>query len=302
MLSAQEPLDSAAKLSDLTTADQGPFEMDGDFTAQINTPVEGHFVYRWKSKTEWWRKITMGGFEEVEVFRGETSYIVRNLSFEPERVSELTGLLWHSHSYDDYYAWKQKKRKLNGLEVSCIQMKYRSGGGDGPEVCIDPKSNQIVLETWRGMFRDDETRKEYYDYIPFGSHQIPSTLKLREGAAVILSAHITNLKAAEFDDALFTPPPGAIERRHCQGIKPPVRIRAWSAGGLNLKGLGGVTTLSITIGVDGSVTEAHLIGRSTKEMDDKILRSLHDWKYRPAMCGNEPVVADLMVTISAYKQ
>jgi len=121
ILSAQEALDSAAKLSDLATDNEEPFELDGDFTAQINTPLEGHFVYRWKSKTEWWRKITMGGFEQIEIFRGDTRYIVRNVSFEPERVTELKGLLWFGRSYDHYYSWNQKKRKLNGFEASCIQ-------------------------------------------------------------------------------------------------------------------------------------------------------------------------------------
>ena len=301
ILSAQEALDSAAKLSDLATDNEEPFELDGDFTAQINTPLEGHFVYRWKSKTEWWRKITMGGFEQIEIFRGDTRYIVRNVSFEPERVTELKGLLWFGRSYDHYYSWNQKKRKLNGFEASCIQTKDRKTGSEGPEVCTDPKSNQILLETWKGV-PEDQTRREFADYIPFGSHQVPSKIKLRRGASVVLSAQITNLRAAPFDDALLTPPPGAIARHECQGIKQPVMIHRPSPGELALQGSSGITSISITIGVDGSITEAHLVGRSTKEMDEKVLKSLHAWKYQPAMCGNEPVVADLMVSIGIYKQ
>jgi hypothetical protein len=302
VLSGQDyPLDSAAKLIDLTSGESSPFEMDGDFTAQINTPLEGHFIYRWKSKTEWWRKITLGGFEQVEVFRGDTRYILRNASFEPERVTELKGLLWHNRSYDNVYASNQKKRKLNGIEVSCIQTKNRKSGVDGPEVCIDPVSNQIVSEAQKGAIQELR-RLEFTDYISLGSHQFPSQLKLREGASVVLSAHITSLKAAEFDDALLTPPHGAIERRECQGIKPPFSIHRPSIGELVVQGSGGITSLSITIGTDGSVTDAHLIGRSTKEMDEKVLKSLHEWKFQPAMCGNEPVVSDMMISIGISKQ
>lgn len=294
MLSGQDLLDSAAKLIDLTDDDHGPFEMEGDFTAQIKTPLEGHFIYRWKSKTEWWRKITMGGFEQVEILRGETRFIVRNVSFEPERVSELKDLLWNSRRYEFYYASNQKKRKLNGVEVSCIQTKVREGGAAGPEVCIDPVSNQIVLETRK--WAPEDTRLEFGDFIAFGSHQIASRLKLQRGGITLLSAHITSLKAADFDDALLTPPRGAIERRQCQGMKPPRAIHLPSEE-FSVQGSGGVTSLSMTIGTDGSVTDAHLIGRATEEMDEKILKSLHDWKYQPAMCGNEPVVADVMVQI-----
>jgi Gram-negative bacterial TonB protein C-terminal len=255
---------------------------------------------KWKSKTEWWRKITMGGFEQIEVFKGDTRYILRNVSFEPEMVTQLVGLLSLSQNYDRYYAWNQKKRKLNGVEASCIQTKFRNGEGDGPEVCIDPGSHQIAMETEAGD-PDEKTRREFTDYISFGSHQFPSNLKLRQGSSVVLSAHITSLKALEFDDALLTPPRGAIERRSCEGIKWPALIQQPSGSELALHGSGGVTTLWITVGTDGSVTDAHLIGRSTKEMDGAVLKSLHGWKYRPAMCGNEPVVADEMVKIGIQK-
>lgn len=301
MLSGQGTLESAAKLSDITKGDHGPFEMEGDFTAQVNTSLTGHFVYRWKAKNEWWRKITMGGFEQIEVFKGDTRSIVRNMNFEPERVTELKDLLWNRQSYDDFYIRKQKNRKVHGVAVSCAQLEDRQGKGEVQEVCFNPVLNQIVSEGWK-LSELAETKREYADFISFDGYQIASRLTLREGPGVMLSARITSLKAAEFDDALFAPPPGAIERRECEGIKAPEIINRPPPQALELEGPGGITRLFITVGVDGSITEAHVIGRSTKEMDEKILKSLHDWKYRPALCGNVPVVADLMVSIAIYKQ
>jgi len=50
---------------------------------------------------------------------------------------------------------------------------------------------------------------------------------------------------------------------------------------------------SVTISKEGHKLSLHL--------DQKILKSLHEWKYQPAMCGNEPVVGDMMISIGIFK-
>ncbi len=60
----------------------------------------------------------------------------------------------------------------------------------------------------------------------------------------------------------------------------------------------GDTTVSMTVFTDGSVGEIQLIGRATHSMDDATLETLKGWKFKPAMCGAEPVVADIEVIVS----
>jgi TonB family protein len=60
----------------------------------------------------------------------------------------------------------------------------------------------------------------------------------------------------------------------------------------------GDTTVAMTVLTDGSVTDIRLIGTATRLMDDAALQTLKGWKFKPAMCGSEPVVSDIEVVFS----
>jgi periplasmic protein TonB len=60
----------------------------------------------------------------------------------------------------------------------------------------------------------------------------------------------------------------------------------------------GDTTVAMTVMADGSVDNIQLIGRSTPDMDNATLQTLKGWKFKPAMCGSEPVVSDIEVVVS----
>jgi periplasmic protein TonB len=62
--------------------------------------------------------------------------------------------------------------------------------------------------------------------------------------------------------------------------------------------LTGDTTVSMTVLTDGSVTNIQVVGSSAKSMDEATLKTLRTWKFKPAMCGGEPVVYDLEVAVS----
>ena len=60
----------------------------------------------------------------------------------------------------------------------------------------------------------------------------------------------------------------------------------------------GDTTVSMTVLSDGSVADIQLLGRATHSMDQATLQTLKTWKFKPAMCGTEPVVSDIEVVVS----
>jgi protein TonB len=60
----------------------------------------------------------------------------------------------------------------------------------------------------------------------------------------------------------------------------------------------GDTMVSITVLTDGSVGDIHLLGSATQSMDDATLQTLKGWRFKPAMCGSEPVVSDIDVVVS----
>lgn len=60
----------------------------------------------------------------------------------------------------------------------------------------------------------------------------------------------------------------------------------------------GDSIVSMTVLADGTATDFQLIGSATHAMDQSTLDTLKKWKFKPAMCGSEPVVSDVEVIIS----
>ena len=59
----------------------------------------------------------------------------------------------------------------------------------------------------------------------------------------------------------------------------------------------GDVTVAMTVLIDGSVTDIYLIGSATGSMDDATLQTLKSWRFKPAMCGADPVVSDIQVVV-----
>ena len=62
--------------------------------------------------------------------------------------------------------------------------------------------------------------------------------------------------------------------------------------------IGGDTIVTMTVLTDGSVTDIQVIGSSARSLDEASLNTLTRWKFKPAICGAEPVVSDIHVVVS----
>lgn len=84
-------------------------------------------------------------------------------------------------------------------------------------------------------------------------------------------------------------------------MKPPVPVKQpdplYPKSAIQNRVMGD-TTVSMTVFVDGSVGEIQLLGSSTHSLDDATLQTLKGWKFKPAMCGAEPVVSDIQVVVN----
>lgn len=143
--------------------------------------------------------------------------------------------------------------------------------------------------------------KEYLDYFDFAGHHYPRKLRLLVNGSTVITANIQNVATTSFDDGLLLPPKGAIERRQCSDMKHAVTVKTPEPvypRSASENRLMGDTAVAMTVMTDGSVTDIRLIGTSTHSMDDATLQTLKGWKFKPAMCGTEPVISDIEVVVS----
>lgn len=298
---AQQLLDVAEQQASLYSAQTDPFQLEVDFTAQMNVPVQGHLSLKWQAKDKWWRKIDVGGFEEIDVRNGEKLYKHRNIAdFTPIRVSDLEDLVLFANEQKSLVAKKDKRRIENGIAIDCVQAEPEGTKNDRHEICVAEQTHDILSDTWH-LVPDDTRTQQFADYFSFGAHRYPRELTFVVNASKVISAHVVTLETAPFDSSLLSTPPGWIERRQCAGLKHPVPVHTpdptYPKSAVDNR-IGGDATFAMTVLADGSVSDIHLIGRATESMDKAAFETLRTWRFKPAMCGSEPVVADIQVVVS----
>jgi TonB family protein len=235
----------------------------------------------------------MGGFEQIKIQNGETTFTARNLGFTPVRVQELIDLI-HLADGPIYEGKKTKQRTEDGVSMTCVRAENTRFKQDEREICLDTAAGDIVSETWNGQ-PDDKSRELFFEYFQFQGRRYPRRLALEENGSRVIKAAVTSLVAAPFDESLLNPPKGSIERRHCQGMKPPLVMKQVTLPPI---GSNSDDRVSVTILADGSIGDIQLTARGGHKMDDATVAAIKKWKFKPAMCGTEPVVSDLDIAIS----
>jgi TonB family protein len=296
----QQSLIVAKQHADLSYDQHAPFQLDVDFVAQLNVPIQGHLTLKWEGKDRWWRKVVFGDFQQTEAKNGEWHYTARNADFTPLRVGNLVTLLDLGDNSENLIAKREKHRSERGVVMNCIEVEHKGYFESSRNVCLDSASNEILVDEWKEP-PDEQRRLQYSDYFDFGRHRYPRKLERFEDGSKVVTAEVVNLVSAPFDESLLTPPQGAIARRECADLKHAVAVRdpdpIYPKSASNA-GLMGDTAVAMTVLADGSVANIRLVGSATRSMDDATLQTLESWKFRPAMCGSEPVVTDITVVVS----
>jgi TonB family protein len=298
--SLQQMLISAKQRADLTLNEPAPFQLEADFTAQQKLPTEGHLSLKWKSRNQWWRYVELGDYKQIDIRNGGWLYTTRNSNSTPVRVRQLIQLIEFGQEAKDLVADKPHPMTEYGFPVTCMRVKKRHSDNSPPhEVCLNG-SHEIASDTWWDV-PDSPTRLEFSSYFDFAGHRYPRSLQMVENGSRAIKANVKSLSANAFNDVLLTKPEGAIERRQCDDWKPPKAVKTPeppypAAAGRN--GSIGDSVVSMTVLANGSATDFQLIGSASRAMDQSTLDTLKKWKFKPAMCGEEPVVADVEVIVS----
>jgi TonB family protein len=296
---AQQFLVAAKQQASLFHDQPSPIQLDVDFLAQVNVPTQGHLTLKWEAKDRWWRRIVMGEFEQIEIRNGDRQYTSRNLSFTPVRIGELISMLQFAEGSEGVIAKKQKERVENGIEMVCMRVEGE-GRGQRHEICVNSASHEILSDEWQEP-PDARLREQYSEYFDFGGHRYPRKLQLLMNGTKVITATVENLTITAFDQTLLVPPKGAIERRQCADMKHAVPVKTpdpMYPKSASQNKLMGDTTVAMTVLADGSVTDIQLVGSAARSMDDATLQTLKSWRFKPAMCGAEPVVSDIHVIVS----
>jgi TonB family protein len=294
-------LKGASQQAALLSDSDRPFVMDVDFTVQLNPPMQGQLRLRWEAKDRWWSRVSMGKFEQIKFQKGESTYTLRNVYFTPKQIDDLMGLIRVGEVYQKLMTRAEKQRIEGGVRLDCMEAqnpdpKFKR---EHFEVCVDSTTHDIVAETRRytGYASDDVYGKQFSDFVNFGGHRYPRKFESLKDGHLTMSASVTQLQESPLDPKLLVPPPGAIERRECPDKKPP-EVLDQPTPNYDPRNHGKTETdAQVTVLTDGTIGNVQIVGSADRAHDNLVMEALKKWKFKPAMCGADPVVADIYVSL-----
>jgi TonB family protein len=303
--SEQQTLTSAHEFADLFQGKTEPFDLEVAFTAQFKGPIQGHISLKWKSEDQWRRKIEVGGFQQVTVKNGEmvyttrNSYTTKNFSYTPPKILQIFNLLGFKRRQDEYIAQKRKDRAQNDVAVVCVQADPKEDRNEVHDVCIDASTHDLLSDDWQEATAR-KSKEQFSDYAEFNEIRYPRKLELFEDEKSVISANVTGLQPIKFDPSLLVPPKGATVRRECPDIKPAVAVNKVPP---TLPGNmpEGEVSASFTVLTDGSIENVQITQSDGSVADNALLGYLKNAKYKPAMCGTEPIVSDGTVAVTILR-
>jgi len=284
---------SAREQSDIFNLAPKPFLLESDLTVQLATPAQGHLTIQWQSKNHWRRELDFGPYKETVVRVGEWEYTQqKNVGFTPLRALQVVYLMEFARPDAHMTARSEKTRKRNGAVLTCVELESTSAFKQ-LEICTDPSTQEII--SYNPFPYDiDGGSAEFSGYAGIEGMHFPTSLELRMGKTAVVTVNVTKLEEKPPDVSLLTPPQGAIERRYCEGATAPVMLEKPDIASLGVISGSVHLRFQVTVLKDGSVGSVQLIGQRSSNYAADIMRKL--WmnaRYKPAMCGTEPIVADV---------
>jgi hypothetical protein len=224
LLAAPEPpvqqlLSTAQKQADLIGGSGEPFQLGMDFVADPRTgagPSRGHFELKWEAKDRWWRQIDLGGFRMTEVRVATKLYTSRNAGYTPLAVREFLSLLEFAQVDErrsQLVVKEQKRCKKDGVKAFCIKGELATDAKERHDVVVSAAGGEILSHDWSSG-PDQRRKEEFSNWVALDKYRYyPRNLQLTVNGAKIVTASVTNLTTAPFDETLLIPPHGAIASR-----------------------------------------------------------------------------------------
>ncbi len=216
---AQQVLATAQSQANILGGQGEPFQLGMDFIADVKTgagPSSGHFELKWEAKDRWWRQTDLGGFRLTEIRVGNKLYTSRNAGYTPLAVREFLSLLEFAQvdqRRNQLVIKEQKRCKKDGVKALCIKGELATDANERHEMVVSAAGSEILSDDWSAS-PDHRRREEFSNWVALDKYRYyPRKLQLTVNGDKIVTASVTNLTTAPFDETLLIPPQGAVVSR-----------------------------------------------------------------------------------------
>lgn len=291
-------IEHARQLSDIRAEGSPAFKVRLIFKIikKNGSALEGEYGEVWVSKGQWQKDTVAGPFHSVEVANGQKRWILDSKTPMPEHLMDIPGFLELATLRSDVLRpQKIASHDRNGLKLRCLEAGQSS-------LCFDTASGALVHAVWATPTGTGVQEKScsYSDYQKFGDHLVARSYACTEGDQTKIEGKIVELAADPApDQSLFTPPDGAEESVNCLGRLLPPQVLRYSHATFEGGMPSGSTevVISMLVPTNGDPQDFRVLSAPDKELDNRALKMVKQYKFKPATCDGEPIEFRIMAEI-----
>jgi hypothetical protein len=287
----------AIELTDLTQS--GPYQMHNILTLTDETlgkQFTGEEAVFFVSPEKWRRELRIKGYyDESAIFKGNMMYRGRSLNFTPPGArKDVAGSLRNLPDVVKYKVLRVYDRKVNDLDTRCVYL--QNGGQRNYEItwCIDPKTGLPAAQ----YYRESGHYIEFREYKAFGKKFVPNVVEVFSGGKSKEKAVISISQGVPDDPKTFEAPSTYPARPWCDNMQALIVVdnKRPDIPQLARRHTGWELLYEMTVDEKGNVV--NVVPMSPKPFADRIVMdTLAGWKFKPAMCGANPVPTDFIVSM-----
>jgi TonB family protein len=294
----------ARKLEELRSDFSGPFTLTGELKAAFGKKkVNGEYKLIWWAPNRWRESLVLGDFQRVREGVNDGYRQVRSLEYQPQVIFDLDKILDVGPMLQigpRETASKARKRKIDGVELSCVEIHLKSG--IDRELCFDPATDLLVHAELQSTGAPGATRPdvEYSGGIALGDKKFPSNATITRGQDFSVEVSNIRLEAISADPsaAPATDPQSSEFWRDCRDSTPAELVDVVSPRfpqESKMRHEQGIVSLYARIEPDGTVSHLRTLGSPSPSLERAAKEAVAQWKYKPRVCGGTPVTDETVI-------
>jgi len=298
---AAQELAAASALTDLSSF---PHRVEAKVDILFMKELHGTYREYWKDEQHWRREVEIpGALSWTQVRIGNEMWTHSSAGFTPPRINELLHLMSLSRAHGDLEGTPVsiKGKTIRGAMADCIHVRTRVAAdskspGWTDSACIDHQSHQLLSFTNGNI----GTESNFTDYKQYPNAQFPTVLWTQQHKVMTARLRVEAILPLGEDEKNIAPLAADEERETCDHPKPPLGKSTLDppyTAEARAKGIQGDVEMALTVGLDGTVTAAHVTQSLDPGLDNEALKAVKRWKFEPATCEGKPVPFDISVEV-----
>lgn len=305
-VASQSSIPGAAEFSRASQAEDlrlgsPPFKLTIKFSLpRISGNPAGIYAREYDAAQRWREELVVPPYKRREWGGPGGYWREREATSEPSVIRSLDRLITYAliiKQHSEITFTGVKHGKMDGKPISIVEGKWQGN--------VDWK---YYFDDSTGVLLRIEFPNSYYAYSnfqPFGSKLFLRSLQMYMRGTLVIDGDVIELAdASQADPKLFVPSAKAEFHPACENMRWPEVVEKQdgilpaSVAAHYLPGDYVIVGTTAVVDTNGTVTDPAIARTSgNADIDRTAIDVVRNWKYKPAMCGNEPLALEIEIPV-----